>query len=142
MAVYLLILEQNSRERTPLVWAMTQCNLGLALLRLGERESGTARLEEAVTCFRLSLEERTRERVPLEWAVTQTNLASALAFIGERAPGTAQLEEAAVALREARGVFEAAHSYHYAELVAANIKEIETVLAGRRPAEPESQASR
>src|SRR5262245_312072 len=36
------------REREPRQWARTQYALGLALLRLGERESGTARLEEAV----------------------------------------------------------------------------------------------
>ena len=35
---------------------------------LGERESGTARLEEAVAAYRAALEERTRERVPLDWA--------------------------------------------------------------------------
>ena len=38
----------NPRERVPLDWAKTQNNLGIALWRLGERESGTARLEEAV----------------------------------------------------------------------------------------------
>ena len=45
---------------------------------LGERESGTARLEEAVAAYRAALEERTRERVPLDWATTQNNLGNAL----------------------------------------------------------------
>ena len=58
----------------PLDWAMTQKNLGNALETLGERESGTARLEEAVAAYRAALEERTRDRVPLEWAQTQNNL--------------------------------------------------------------------
>jgi hypothetical protein len=44
---------------------------------LGERETGTARLEEAVTACRSALEERTRERAPLDWAETQINLANA-----------------------------------------------------------------
>jgi hypothetical protein len=35
-------------------------NLGGALTRLGEREGGTARLEEAVATFRAALEELTR----------------------------------------------------------------------------------
>jgi hypothetical protein len=35
-------LEEYTRERVPLRWALTQNNLGNALLRLGERESGTA----------------------------------------------------------------------------------------------------
>ena len=42
---------------------MTQNNLGNALWRLGERESGTARLEEAVAAYREALKEITRERV-------------------------------------------------------------------------------
>ena len=37
-----------ARARTPLEWAMVQGNLGVALKVLGERESGTARLGEAV----------------------------------------------------------------------------------------------
>jgi hypothetical protein len=35
---------------------MTQNNLGAALTRLGEREAGTARLEEAVEAHREALE--------------------------------------------------------------------------------------
>ena len=62
----------------PLDWATTQNNLGTALATLGERESGTARLEEAVTAYRDALQERTRERVPLDWATTQNNLGNAL----------------------------------------------------------------
>ena len=46
-------------------------NLGTVLLTLGERERGTARLEEAVAAFREALRERTRERVSLDWAATQ-----------------------------------------------------------------------
>jgi hypothetical protein len=38
----------------------------VALEALGERESGTALLDEAVTAYRAALEERTRERVPLQ----------------------------------------------------------------------------
>ena len=49
-------------ERAPLDWARAQSNLGSALARLGERESGTARLEAAVTAFRAALVEFTRER--------------------------------------------------------------------------------
>ena len=64
--------------RVPLDWAATQNNLGNALRALGERESGTARLEEAVAAYRAALEEWTRERVPLDWAMTQNNLGNAL----------------------------------------------------------------
>ena len=75
-------------------------NLGLALWRLGERESGTARLEEAVAAYRDALQETTRDRVPLQWAQTQNNLGTALETLGEREGGTARLEEAVAAYRD------------------------------------------
>jgi tetratricopeptide (TPR) repeat protein len=80
---------------------MTQNNLGNALATLGERESGTARLEDAVAAYREALKERTRERVPLDWAQTQYNLGNVLQTLGARASGMARLEDAVVAYREA-----------------------------------------
>src|SRR5262245_42293037 len=82
-------------------WAMTQNNLGIALRVLGEGESGTAKLEEAVAAYREALKELTRERAPLDWATTQNNLASALLVIGERETETDRLDEAVTAYREA-----------------------------------------
>ena len=78
VAAYRVALEERTRERVPLDWAMTQMNLGNALWMLGERESGTARLEEAVAAYRAALEEETRDRVPLQWATTQMNFGNAL----------------------------------------------------------------
>jgi hypothetical protein len=68
---------------------MTQNNLGNALAALGQRESGTARLEQAVDAYRAALQERTRERVPLAWVMTQNNLAGAQALLNERLGGVA-----------------------------------------------------
>src|SRR4051794_4404262 len=95
------ILALRPRERMPLDWARTQMNLGNALWALGERESGTGRVEEAVGAFRAALQEWTRERVPLQWAGTQMNLGNALSTLGEREPGTGRLEEAVAAYRAA-----------------------------------------
>jgi hypothetical protein len=67
--LYRQVLDEYTRARAPLQWAMTQERLGTALFRLGERESGTARLEKAVSAFSEALQELTRERVPLEWAM-------------------------------------------------------------------------
>jgi tetratricopeptide (TPR) repeat protein len=64
------LAELRPQNAFPFDWAVTQVNLGIALARLGERESGTARLEEAVSAFRAALEERTRAR---DWATTQMN---------------------------------------------------------------------
>lgn len=43
------------RDRIPLNWVMTLNNLGDALRIFGERESGTARLEEAIAAYREAL---------------------------------------------------------------------------------------
>ena len=48
-------LTERTRERVPLDWAMTQNNLGNALRTLGERQSGTARLEEAIATWEACL---------------------------------------------------------------------------------------
>jgi tetratricopeptide (TPR) repeat protein len=95
------VLPRAPRSERPYDWAATQNNLGLALWALGERESGTAHLEEAVAAFRAVLEEMTRDRVPLGWAATQNNLGLALWTLGERESGTARLEEAVAAFRAA-----------------------------------------
>jgi hypothetical protein len=74
--------------------------LGNALGTLGERESGTARLEQAVNAYRDALLERTRERVPLDWAMTQTNLGIPLS---DRHHGLGDAEGAVVAVIEHHG---------------------------------------
>ena len=88
---YTEALKEYTRERVPLDWAATQNNLGVALTTLGERESGTERLEQAVAAYTEALKEYTRERVPLDWAATQNNLGAALTTLGragerDRAP--------------------------------------------------------
>ncbi|MBV8617132.1 MAG: hypothetical protein JOY66_25620 [Acetobacteraceae bacterium] len=61
-----------------------QFMLGDSLFDIGQRESGTARLEEATASFRLGLEVVTRDRAPLDWAIVQVDLAMALGLIGDR----------------------------------------------------------
>ncbi len=63
---------------------MTQNNLGNALQTFGERESGTAQLEDADASFREDLKEYTRARVPLKWAMSTGNQGDALMRIAER----------------------------------------------------------
>jgi hypothetical protein len=66
VTAYRAALEERTRERVPLQWATTQNNLGTALSMLGERESGTARLEEAVAAFTACLTV-TESVWPPEW---------------------------------------------------------------------------
>jgi tetratricopeptide (TPR) repeat protein len=80
---------------------MIQNNLGNTLFHLGQRDRGTAKLEEAVAAYREALKEQTHERVPLRWAMTQSNLGNALSSLGQRESGTGKLEEAVAAYREA-----------------------------------------
>jgi len=78
---------------------------GNALSVLGERETGPARLEQAVAAYRDVLREQTRENAPLDWAMTQTNLGVSLMRLGEREAGTERLEQAVAAFRDALTVY-------------------------------------
>jgi tetratricopeptide (TPR) repeat protein len=82
---YQHLAELRSRDASPQDWATTQNNLGNALFRLGERESGTKHLEEAVAAYGAALEEWTRERVPLECEDPDESRQCAWeAWVGER----------------------------------------------------------
>jgi tetratricopeptide (TPR) repeat protein len=80
---------------------VAQLNLGTALWALGQREVGTARLEEAVSSYRAALEGGAREPIPLEWAKAQNSVGVALRALGEGESGTTRLEEAVAAFRAA-----------------------------------------
>ncbi len=61
-------LKELTRERVPLEWAGGQNNLGIVLVDLGSRESGTAKLEEAIpTTLQSESSSRQRGRKKL-WA--------------------------------------------------------------------------
>jgi hypothetical protein len=88
-------LQELTRERVPLKWVMTQVKLGHALAMLGSRESGTARLEEAVAAYGEALKERTREHVPLEWAMSTGHQGVALILLADMR-GDAEMAKLAV----------------------------------------------
>jgi tetratricopeptide (TPR) repeat protein len=101
-ATYYAALEEDARDRVFWSsWAMTQVNLGAALQTLGARESGTARLAEAVAAYRAALEEYLRDRAPLQWAKTEMDLGNVLQTLWERDGETPRLEEAVAAYRAA-----------------------------------------
>ena len=86
----------------PLDWAMTQNNLGNALSRLGERENGTARLQEAVAAYRDALKESDpRARAARLGNDAEQPRQRAVETLGERESGAARLEEAVTAYRDA-----------------------------------------
>ena len=84
IAAYREGLQEWTRERVPLGWAMAQNNLGNALRSLGERESGTARLEEAVAVYRDALAVFEPAGADHYVGVARANLAQAEALLAER----------------------------------------------------------
>ena len=72
----------SAHKDTKLDRARMQTNLGNALAMLGERESGTTKLEDALAAFREALKVQTRERVPRDWAKTQASLGNAALYAG------------------------------------------------------------
>jgi hypothetical protein len=59
-------------------------NLGNALAMLGERESGTARVEEAVAAYRAALEEMTPQTDPTNCQSTMENLDQVLTLLKKK----------------------------------------------------------
>ncbi|MCX7360812.1 MAG: hypothetical protein NTV97_02845 [Alphaproteobacteria bacterium] len=76
--------ERTTRERDAPKWAQRQNNLGVALVTLGRRGTGTASFEEAVEAYRLALQEIRRERAPRNWALVQRNLGIVLWLMVKR----------------------------------------------------------
>lgn len=99
IAAYRMAIESINRALLPREWAATQDKLGIALLSLGERESGPARIQEAVAAHRLALEEMPRAQLPLEWASIQNNLGNALAELGGRESSLVNLHAALTSYR-------------------------------------------
>ena len=128
VAICMEILQERTRERVPLDWAMTQNNLGNVLTSMEERENNTDRLKQAVAAYTEALKERTRERVPLDWAMTQNNLGFALSRKGERENNTDQLEQAITAYSNALEVFKEAKATYYIEMAKNNLRIAEELL--------------
>ena len=80
-------LKERTRERVPLQWATTQNNLGSALQKLGERESGTERLIEAVAAYRDALTVLTPDTAPRHQSITLAGLRSATELLQARLVG-------------------------------------------------------
>jgi hypothetical protein len=67
-----------------------------------ERESGTAKLEEAVAAYREALKERTRERAPLDWAISTGDLGVTSMQLAQRKRDAAMAQTAVTQIKAAR----------------------------------------
>jgi hypothetical protein len=96
---------------SPTDWAMTQNNLGGALVSLGERQPGAEGLRSlsgAVEAYRAALQVYTRAAMPQDWAATQNSLGYTLSKRAGRQSGAESLQslrDAAVACRSALEVY-------------------------------------
>jgi hypothetical protein len=113
---------------------MRQNNLGNALRTLGERESGTARLDQAVQAFSAALEELTRERVPLQWAATTGNRGVAMMQIADRTNDAAMAETAVAQIESAYAMLRDGGPEAWAAEFQAQLPKAQTIrdrLTGR-----------
>ena len=106
-----------------MLWAGLQNNLGNALLTLGQRESGTARLEQAMVAYHNALQERTQDKVPLGWAMTQGNLGNVNIVYFDKTKDGARLDKAEAHVQAALQVFEQA-APHYAGMARELLQQI------------------
>ena len=91
----------------------------------GERESGTARLEEAVAAYREALKEYTRERAPLDWAATQNNLGATLFTLGERTGEVSKLKVSRNAIEAAFEIYMLAGQEQYRAYFQDRLREMD-----------------
>jgi tetratricopeptide (TPR) repeat protein len=83
---YRLALIDRPRERNSFDWAATQNNLGTALSTLGQRESGSARLQEAVDAYEAALTVFIPAEASHYIEVCEANKAAAERLLAERTP--------------------------------------------------------
>ena len=110
---------------TPNQRGMSLTDLGTVLSTLGQRESGTDRLEEAVAAYRAALEELTRDRVPLNWAMVQGNIASVHVALFDKTTDVTELNRAQTALNDALEIFSKAQASHYISTIISIQAEID-----------------
>jgi len=120
-------------------WATVQNNLGGALARLGERESGTVQFEEAVAAYRSALKEWARERAPLDWATSIGMQGRALVRLAERTWDAAMAETACrqieVALETVRAGGHVPRTANY-EALLREARQARDALRGIRKPKP------
>jgi tetratricopeptide (TPR) repeat protein len=82
---------------------------------LGVRESGTGRLEDAVSAYREALQKFTRARVLLRWATVQMKLASVYCALFDKGAQPNHLDDALEAIDRALEEYRKAKADFYTE---------------------------
>lgn len=76
------VLMDLKRSQSPLQWATTKVNQGIALTRMGEQNGNADDFRRAQKAFLEALEVLTRQAYPLEWAALQRHIGQALTRVG------------------------------------------------------------
>ena len=74
VVAYRAALQERTRERVPLEWALTQSNLGNVLTALGHHE-------RALYAFRLALKELPPERSPTDRRIVESKINALIRFL-------------------------------------------------------------
>lgn len=102
-------LQEYTLEQAPVLRFETQVLLGEALHRFGERQPGTAALEQAVAFYRDMLAEQNEYVDAWRWALLKHDFSLTLHVLGERESGTARFREEIALLRQALSFYK--HGY-------------------------------
>ncbi|MFG5381760.1 tetratricopeptide repeat protein [Yoonia sp. R2-816] len=120
-------LSQSKKQQ-----GMALNDLGNALCLLGERQTGTERLEQAVAAYTSALNKRDRSQSPTDWAMTQNNLGNAQAILGARESGTDHLEQAVTAFGAALQVKTPDSPPQYRATIQNNLGNTWAILGERK----------
>ena len=93
------------RESSPLDWALTQTNVGHALLELGIEEDSITLLNQAFSTLCSGLEELARDQRPKEWAIAKASAGRVLLALALRDLSCGHQEGGVALLREAVAAF-------------------------------------
>jgi tetratricopeptide (TPR) repeat protein len=127
-AAYKAALNVVDRKASPLQWAMTQNNRGVALEELGIRVGGCegkGYLLESEKAYQSALEVYRKDALPQDWAMTQNNRGVALQELGMLLGGTESqtyLNQAIEAYENALTVYDAANLPQDHQMVSRNLE--------------------
>jgi len=105
IAVYTKALSLININDSPIVYGMTQYNLGNAHWTLSEVEEKAANSKKAISAYKESLKIRTKSDFPMDYAMTQNNLGNAYSTLSEVEDKTVNSKNAINAYTESLKIY-------------------------------------
>jgi len=129
LATWRAFLADIPRQKDPETWVMGMGNLATVLQTLGERETGTARLLEAVDAIGKVLAMPRRDQSPLDRAASLCSMARAMILLADRTDDPAMARQALHQLQEAGQILRDGGHPALADPRADLISRAETLIA-------------